>query len=560
MKVIGKILLTILLLLLLTLVTAYVLLQTQWGANWLSRTISQHSDYRITFTKLEHNFSEPSHLILDNLSFGRKTQPALVVAQKVDLGLSGKQFSDPLHFSSIWLENGALNVTDSDKPLVFSANRLQLNHMAVNSSDSKLPLTAKQVDGGIVPWKPLAGNFIGDDASFQMSAGALEINGVQVTNVLLEGNIRHNQLVMSNLGADVALGSITASAQRDTQGNWQVANLRLNRIRWQSAQSLSGFFAPILALPSIHFDHIDVTDARLEGSDWAVTDLDMTLKNITLRDGDWESHDGSLSMNASTFINGNLELNDPIVNLTLSPTGIALEQFSSRWVKGVIRTSGHWTRSDKKLILDELAVAGLEYTLPQDWRDRWMARLPEWLSSVEVMKLTTNRNLIIDINPDFPFQLTSLEGNGSNLLMVRNQQWGIWSGNLSLNAAEATFNRVDVRRPSITLDADDNHIKVTEMNALPHDGMVKSQATLSQQPQRDLSLTLDGHGVPVNLLHDWGWPMLPLEGNANLQLKLQGSLAAGTPLKSAMNGSLSVTAGDKTLQQTMTNGQVTDTQ
>ncbi|KAB8310568.1 AsmA family protein [Erwinia endophytica] len=560
MKAIGKILLTILLLLLLILVAVYVLLQTQWGANWLSRTASQHSDYQITFTKLEHNFSDPSHLILDNLSFGRKAQPALVVARKVDLGLSGKQFSNPLHFASIWLENGTLNVSDSDKPLAFSASRLQLNHMAVNNSGSKFPLTAKQVDGGIMPWKPQAGNVIGDDASFQMSAGTLEINGVQATNVLLEGSLRHHQLVMSNLGADVALGSITASAQRDTLGNWQVANLRLNGIRWQSAQSLPGFFAPILALPFIHFDHIDVTDARLEGTDWAVTDLDMTLKNITLRNGDWESNDGSLSMNASTFINGSLELNDPIVNLAFSPAGITLKQFSSRWVKGLIRSSGHWTRRDKKLTLDELAVTGLEYTLPQDWRDRWMTRLPDWLNSVEVTKLTTNRNLIIDINPDFPFQLTSLEGNGSNLLMARNHQWGIWSGNLSLNAAEATFNGVDVRSPSITLNAEDNHINVTEMNALTHDGMVKSQATLSQQPQRDLSLTLDGHDVPVNLLHNWGWPLLSLEGNANLQLKLQGNLAAGTPLKSAMNGSLSVMAGDQTLQQTMINGQVTQAQ
>ena len=89
-----------------------------------------------------------------------------------------------------------------------------------------------------------------------------------------------------------------------------------------------------------------------------MTDLDLTLKNITLRGDDWQSDDGSLAMNAGNFINGSFELNDPIVNAEFSPQGIQLTQFSSRWVNGVIRASGSWTRSDKRLTLDDLAIAG----------------------------------------------------------------------------------------------------------------------------------------------------------------------------------------------------------
>lgn len=101
-----------------------------------------------------------------------------------------------------------------------------------------------------------------------------------------------------------------------------------------------------------------------------------------------------------------------------------------------------------------------------------METLPSWLESVQVTKLSASRNLIIDINPDFPFQMTALDGNGSNLLMARNHQWGIWSGNLSFNAAAATFNRVDLRHPSIALSADDNAINVSEMSAFSADGML----------------------------------------------------------------------------------------
>ncbi|MEM6162392.1 AsmA family protein [Erwinia sp. P6884] len=556
MKLLGKILLTLLLVLLLIVVTLYVLLQTQWGAGWVSRAVTQHTSYQLAFSKLEHNFSDPAQLILNDVSFGRKAAPALLAARHVTLTLSSAQFTKPHHFAAIQLEEGTLRVTDNGVPLPFAADRLQLIKMSVNRPQGELPLVAQQVNGGIVPWQPVAGDVIGTDASFQMSADSLELNGIPARNVFLQGRISKQQLVMSNVGADVALGSITASAQRDARGAWQVANLRLNSIRLQTSDSLSGFFSPLRRLPPVHFDRIDVTGARLEGADWAVTDLNLALKDLTLRNGEWESDEGSLSMNARSFVNGSLQLNDPILNMTFSPEGVSLTQFSSRWVNGLIRTSGKWNRSDKKLTLDELAIAGIEYTLPLNWRERWMKQLPEWLSAVEITRFEANRNLIIDINPVFPFQMTALDGSGKNLLLARQRQWGIWSGNLRFNAAEATFNRVDMRHPSVALTADDNMINVTEMSAFIQAGMVESLATVSQQPQRALSLTLQGHEVPVNLLQNWGWPEVPLSDKGELRLKITGSLAAETAMKPTVNGILSVSSDEKSLEQRLQAGQL----
>lgn len=560
MKFLGKVLLTLLLLLLLVIVTLYVLLQTQWGAGWIGRQVSDDSDYQLSLSKMEHNFSDPSHLLLNDVSFGRKGQPPTLVAKRVNLGLGLIQFSNPLHFASIRLDQGTLNLSNKSAPLSLQADRLQLSQMALNRNEGNWPLQAQRVDGGVMPWKPEAGKVLGSQASFQMSAGSLTLNGIPATNVLIQGNLKGQQLTIGNLGADLALGSITASAERDAKGIWQVSTLRLNSIRLQTDKALSEFLQPLQELPAVHFDRVDITDARLEGLDWAVTDLDLNLKDLSLSNGDWQSDHGSLSMNANSFVNGSMQLNDPIANMDFSAQGIALTQFSSRWVNGLVRAQGNWTRSDRKLTLDELVVAGLEYTLPLNWRDRWMQTLPSWLSSVEVTKFSANRNLIIDVNPDFPFQMTSLDGTGSHLLMARQRQWGIWSGNLSVNAAEATFNRVDVRHPSLALNADNSSINVTEMSAFSHEGMLEGLATVSQQPQRALSLTLNGRQVPVNLLHEWGWPQVPLQGNGNLQLKLQGRLSAEQPLKTSANGTLTVTTGDRSVQQTMQAGQVTGAQ
>lgn len=555
MKFIGKVVLTLLLVLVLIVVAIYVILQTQWGAKWLSNTVTQHSGYQLSFTKLEHNFSSPGLITLDDVVFGRQSQPALLRAERVDLGLSALQFSQPLHFSHIRLEKGNLDIRSPSSPLPIEADRLQLTQMSLQRPDETFAVTAQRVDGGVIPWKPQAENVLGNDANFQMSAGTLTLNGVEAENVLLQGRISNKQWNLNNFGADIARGSVTGSAQRDAQGRWDVSNLRLNSIRLRRNLPLTDFFKPLLTLPAIQFDRLDVTDARLEGTDWAITDMDFALKNVTLRDGDWESTDGSLSMNASTFVNGTLQLDDPIVNMTFSQQGITLSQLSSRWVNGLIRTNGSWSHQTKKLTLDELVIAGIEYTLPQNWRDRWLGTLPDWLDSVEVAKLSMTRNLIIDINPAFPFQLTSLDGNGSQLLMARNHQWGIWSGNMNFNAAEATFNRVDLRHPSIALTANSDDIAVTEMSAFTHKGMVESLATLSQQPSRHLSLTMNARNVPVNLLQDWGWPHMPLEGEGNLQLKLNGNLTAA-PLKPTVNATLSAQAGEKSLRQSMQAGNI----
>jgi len=558
MKFLGKFFLTLLLLILLALVVLYVLLQTQWGAGWFSRWVSDKTAWHLSLSKIEHDFSSPSHIILDDFSFGHDGQPAVLVAKRVDLGLALVQFSDPLHFNSIEVRDGEINLANQapDTTLPIQANRLQLNNVRIENPHSTLPMTAQRVNGGLLPWKPLPNDVLGSDAQFQISAGTLTLDGVPGNNVLLQGSIKQRRLVLSNIGADLARGSMTGNAERDALGNWKIDQLRLNDIRMQTHQSLSDFLNPLRAVPSVSINRLDMTDARLQGPDWAVTDLDLTLKNVTLRGDDWESDGGSLSMNAGNFINGGFELNDPIVNAEFSAQGIALTQFSSRWVNGVVRASGNWTRSDKRLTLDELAIAGLEYTLPQNWRERWQQTLPDWLDSVLITRATANRNLIIDINPAFPFQMTSLDGSANNLLLARQHQWGIWSGKASFNAAEATFNRTDLRHPSIALNANDQQIQVTELSAFNGSGLLEGSATVGQDAQRPLTLNLKGQAVPANVLGNWGWPTLQLSGNSNLQLQLKGSLNASAPLRPSVDGTLSVTTDAQAVQQTMRGGQV----
>ncbi|MGR7622102.1 AsmA family protein [Klebsiella aerogenes] len=559
MKFLGKLILWLLIALLVVIVAAYFALQTRWGARQASSWLSESTGWKIAFDKMAHDFSSPLHLQLQNVTFGRDGKPPTLVAKTVDIGFSTRQFSDPLHADEIVLSDGTLNLSPASASMPFAADRLQLRDMAFNSPDSEWNLSAQRVTGGVMPWQPEAGDVLGRKAQIQMSAGSMNINGIEASNVLIQGAMDNGEVTLNTLGADIARGTLTGNAKRRADGSWLVDNLRLNEIRLQSAKPLNEFLAPLTSVPSLQIGRLDVTDARLQGPGWAVTDLDLNLRNLTLSHNGWQSDDGTLSMNASEFIYGSLNFLDPIVNAEFSPQGIALRQFSSLWEGGMVRTSGNWLRAGNALVLDDAVFAGLEYTLPSNWKQLWMEPMPGWLQSLTLKKFSASRNLIIDIDPAFPWQITALDGYGGELQLVKDGQWGVWNGSATLNAAAATFNRIDVRRPSLKLNANASTVNISELSAFTERGILQATAAVSQLPQRQVNLSLNGRGVPLNILQAWGWPALPISGDGNFQLTANGSVQANAPLKPSVNGQLSATNMDKQqAAQVMRNGEVSN--
>ncbi len=550
MKFIGKLLLTLLLLVVLAIALLYVIGQTRWAAGYLSRWISDNSEYRLSVAKISHSWDQPGQISLEDVQLAKKNQPPSLVAKQLDLGFSLRQISEPRYFHSVTLRDGTLNLQQQNAVLPIRADVLQLSNMALQSNDETWQLNAQQVNAGITPWQPKAGHPLGENHQFQFSAGSMTLNGIPASQVLVQGELKQNQLLLSNFGADLSQGDLTGVATRSADGSWQVERLRLSGVRLQTPLTLEQFWQRFTALPPITFKRFDLIDARMEGKEWAFNDLDLSLQNVTFQQGDWSSQDGSLNFNASDLINGSFHLIDPIMNMRLSSAGIAIQQFTTRWEGGLLRTSGNWLRANNRLQLDEVAIAALEYTLPSDWRALWLQSLPHWLTEVYVNKLTTNRNLIIDINPAFPFQVTALDGYGSNLLLARDHQWGIWSGSLNLNGSEATFNKIDVRRPSLALNANDGQINVTDLSAFMPQGLLEAKATIEQLPGKPFTLTLNGRSVPVNTLQQWGWQPVPLEGDGNLQLQLKGLLNSDGPFKASLQGRLQATSkAGQTLEQ-----------
>ncbi len=162
----------------------------------------------------------------------------------------------------------------------------------------------------------------------------------------------------------------------------------------------------------------DITDARLQGPDWAVTDLDLSLRNLTLSHGGWQSEDGTLSMNASEFIYGSLHLFDPILNAEFSPW--ALRYASSpragraAWCAPPATGYAPGTPRCSTIPLSPgwVHAAGELETAVDDAAASSAAK-------PDAEKFSASRNLIIDVDPAFPWQITALDGYGGELQLVK---------------------------------------------------------------------------------------------------------------------------------------------
>lgn len=97
-------------------------------------------------------------------------------------------------------------------------------------------------------------------------------------------------------------------------------------------------------------------------------------------------------------------------------------------------------------------------------------------------------------------------------------------------------------------------------------GILEATASVSQLPQRQTQISLNGRGVPMDVLQQWGWPALPIAGDGNIQLTASGNIQADAPLKPTVNGQLhAVNAQKQQITQTMqagvvSGGEVTSTE
>ena len=541
---IKRLILAALLLPLIVIPALYFTIQTKQGAAWISHWLSNSNNhYQISVDEIIHSFATPLQLEVKHLRVKRNGNELINVESAI------ATFNPNLLDNSNWLgylqlQNGSVYIKNSSlATLPLSSDWLLLKEIDLTVNTAKGNVNFQGVNAGISPWTP--NDTVNYDSIFRLSALKFSMNPYTGEHLLILGRMKKGSFIIDAFGADLPHGDITGQFFKIKKGPWVINNLYLNHFRWQGSESLSDVYQWFSDLPPIEIKQLNVINASLEGNEWAFNDANLSLKNIKWQNGNWlaESEDSNAKFSAESTVFRELHIDDPIVKLKLNNRDIEIQQIIARWQGGLIRADGSWQNNE--LNLDNIIISGIEYTLPANWRSLLRYQFPEWLQTLNINHLTSNRNVIVDVNDSFPFQLTLLDINGNNLHLIDHNRFNLWQGELSAYAHNATFNKVDLRYPAMTLRGDREQIDFAKVSAFINDGLIDGHLTVSQADNQNFSLKLTGYNVPVDLLNHWGWQASPMKGDGNIEFKL--SQQEG---ESSLTGRLEVTnhQGEKVLQ------------
>lgn len=534
MKLLLKLLLSLMLLLLIVLSVGYAFLRSHWGITTVSRWISDATPYHLSVQRFTHDWSHPLRFELNTVTFGEDGQPALLITDKLTLTLNAHQFISPLHFSRITIEQGTLVLSNltPEVTLPVSADHLVLQAVKLLNPYPTHCLSAKKIDGILSPWQPSQQALLGKKFTFAFSAQRVNIAHQQFDKLVATGNKDHERLIINTLSGAVERGTFSGQLSRSADGQWQVPSLQLDNIRFQTTKRLNELLRPF-TLAAIDLHNLSINHLSIVGPDWVINDLSATGQHLV----NPPSPSGHLVVDAQSVVIGTEEWSNPHLTLTAQNDALSIDKFNVGWARGTVTARGLWQKSSGNLSLDELSLSDIRYTLPENWRAFLHTELPPAISSITVKSFNFNNGLLIDVTPQFPFQMTAAHITGNQLLLAEQHRWGLWAGTAEYYAAAATFNRQDVRALWFTLEANNETLVLRDIKALVDEGPMVGNLTVSQQPPHTFALTLRGDKFPYAALTARLWPQ-PLSGRGSFTLQLKGALPSLLEAPAYLDGTI----------------------
>lgn len=554
MRWLMKSLVSLILIVILFIIIIYAFIQTQWGAQKTSEWLTQYTDYDIRFSGIEHDLMQPEQVIVHDLLVNPKQDKAIVSAKSAQIRLNWQFFTTPSHLQKITLENGNIDFTNKTLSIPLSADILQFKNMALRSEKANFSFDAEKITGGITPWIPTSTDLIGA-GHFQFSIASGMINNNQFSNFIISGQYQPNNIQIEKLGTRLLNGSLSLSGQyQDNQ--WKFDEVYMNGLRWQSSQTFNELIQSLSEYPRVSIKTLNIVDLTAEGKQWAISGFDGQFAQL--------SWDNALSfttgeLNTDDIVFQNEHVTDLIAKLNQQNNQLNLDNLSLRYEKGLIKLAGHWNKDNKTITIQDATLSSLLYTLPENWLT-FLAQPIDNKSNIQnitIEQLSINQSILIDITPEFPFQFTNLTGKLQNLMVAKEGEWGLWQGSAVLNADSGTLNRIELRRPDLSIITQQDNAIVEQYSAFIGNGIVRGSAGLVQSnQQRQFSLIANGLNVPLSTLYTLGLKTAYSDEIGQFTLKLKGDLRS-RPVTSTLNGTLTGNRGEQQiLNSVIQNGEI----
>lgn len=559
MRWLTKLIIALLLLFLLAVIFTYAGLQTRWGASYASHFLSKFTDFDIDVGIMGHEFSNAGEFVFQDVKIASRNQDMTLDAKQIVVDVNWRNLFSGTAIRRFVITQGNLAATTSETstPIPLSANILQFENSNIQLNQAENRLQVSGFTGGITPWQPTTNHPFGY-GDFRFTTKQLDINELPLKNVAITGKLQENFTKFTDASGYLNNGYITGSGKALADGSITINSLAMDKVGWQNSIPFDSLREAIESQRTISLKNVALTNVDLQGKDWAISGLNTEIDHINWVRGSWSSPKSHINFTVNQLVIKDQQVDTLIGDLNIQGDNLNIEKLSGYYYKGVFSLNGVWQRNDQTLTLNDAKLAGILYTLPENWLQFFSQPSPNWLSGLTIKQFTLSQSLLMNIDSRFPFELTALSGNVENVSLIKQKQWGIWSGKASFNADSGTVNQVMIRRPYMDLRQSGQASAAASLTASTDKGVVKVGLLVKQSPKKvPFLLRASGTNVDLSVLNQWGWQGFPPQVIGDFDTSLQGDLLAPSLAKS-VNGELVATPlQGKQMYRTVVNGVVT---
>lgn len=504
---------------------AYLLLHSQIVINFFADYLSNQ---RYSVEIGAYSLRMPNEIILKQVKLiDKKTKQQLIQSKKITLSFTPKTLWKEAAWDCITIKSGQLEMASFQKiSTSVKTKRLQLQQVDIAwTSGGSQVLRSIDVNGSIAQLDktPSAKS---QSLAFQFTAEKIMFADFLLKNIALSGVQKNNILHITNFGGNINDGFFVGRAKRLANKSWQVNELQVNRINLEDEKVFHLLAKNDKNIPKIIIDHFNLVDSSLNLPTLKIEKANLEMDHL-IYENEWKTKDTVVNFDAES-----IRLYDelfilPECKLYFTSQNMVVEKATGYWNKGFMSLEGGWQKGN--LILNNLSISGVRYTLPTDWLAKlYHTRFPDFLSELTIKKLIVNPSLVLDTDSSFPMQFSALEASGHNLVLIKNNHFDIWRGKITLNADDAAINGVVIQYPELNINVTDarsehdNGKLQMAFNALISKGILEGSLSIDFKTHKLNHVVLHGDAINSDVLASWHLIENPPAKN-HFQLRLSGA-------------------------------------
>lgn len=535
----------------LLLVVAFLsLLHTPYAQQVLNPLVQKITQQQVSFGGINYSIQSPLHLTLSDITIHTEENEHDLNIQQIDFWLSQypiqnkKLAFDNIKIDGLNLQNGLPNTDKAAWISIahLSISNLDFSHKGLVIRDAHIQLTNWSVDEN----KTLP--FEGD---FQFLTTQLYWQGEALNDILIDGFYTQNYTALHGISLTWRDSTITAQAELKENKLWVIPQFTLRKFNLESDNTeVIGKPLEWLAQQNFtyQFDRIDLLDINIELPQLIANNLSLSAENVLFPYHLWQQTDANISFNADSLVLNEYTIEKPIFNLMLNGKEANISNLSFDIFNGNIQLAGKVSPTDVELT--SLTLGQIKWLISHEEMTAISQYITQ-LNLVNIAQLDINNIQLIQLDTQHPYQITGLNAEGSDLELRRYSQWGLWNGELSLSASNASVNYLLTQQPLIEMNTQEGLWSIDRALFPLSEGLIGFNGKIHlAQDSQPWQLEAYGDGLPVDYFSQLLSTDLPLDGITEFTFSGNGLASNRDSFNYSFNGELNLAPREMTTTKT----------